>query len=412
MFPLALQSNVNQTEGDCSVHEQKIEALQNDMDAKLEELNAKSDTVTSLALKVSTLTVQLEKLRQQLENSPPKSKLEELQLIINEKNQELNTKTEELKQRSSQAQRLLHIILLQVEIEKLGNNEANETDYAKIAALQDHLTYLIDGIRDKDNETTKLTFQILSRQDEIIRLKKQRESQQKEQDKKIKDLQDELETIRSEIKEKTRILNLRDVKIANMSAEIMELHKKIKPLSDELSDIKETYAENLADLQERLALIKNQLQDCELQLEHADAKNFKLTMAITDLRSQLKKANKEASRISKKNIADLEQQLETQQSENRNLESTNKGLKQQVRELEICCTDKGQCEDMQRKLQQSQEDADRFYQQLQDKDAALQQLQQDFEKLGLEKAGLQENYNSMSTSTEAFIHMRSPEKAG
>ncbi|XP_061588762.1 golgin subfamily A member 4 isoform X2 [Cololabis saira] len=391
----ALQNSVNETEVQCSAHEQKITALQNELDTKLEELKSKSDTVTSLALQVSTLSGQLAELKQQLQDSPPKSKLEELQRIIDEKSRELDTKKDALKERSSQAQRLLQIILLQVEIAKLGNEAVNDTDFANIAALQDHLTYLIDGIKDSKNETTKLTFQILSQQDEIFRLKKQQDSQLKEQAKRIKDLEDEQEYIRSQIQEKTRLLNMRDVRIANLSADIMELHKKIQPLTDEVSDLKETYDGNLAELQERLNLTKSQLQDCELQLQHADAKNFKLTMTITNLRMELKKAKKEASRNPKKNIADLEQQLETQKSQNRNLESTNKGLEQQVRELDMCCTVNNQCEDVQKKLQQSQEDADSLLLQLQEKDAALKKSQQDFERLGRDKAKLQENYNNL-----------------
>ena len=54
-----------------------------------------------------------------------------------------------------------------------------------------------------------------------------------------------------------------------------------------------------------------------------------IVMEIADLRSQLKKAQKKASKAAEKNsnsLSDLEQQLQTQQSENRELENTNKGM--------------------------------------------------------------------------------------
>ncbi|XP_074506446.1 uncharacterized protein LOC141776628 isoform X1 [Sebastes fasciatus] len=392
----ALQNKLNQTEGQCSSFENNLKDLQNDLDAKMKELQSKSDSVTSLALQISTLTLQLEELKRQLQNTESETKIKELQKMIDDKNNELAKKTEELKERSAQPQRLLHIITLQTEIEKLVNVAANDTDYNKIRALQDHLNYLIDGIQDENNENTKLMFKILAQQDEIARLEKQEKSQTQAAMEKIKDLENELEDIRNQIKEKTMVLDSSDTRISDLSAQIMGLHKKIKPLEEEISDLKETNAENVEELQKRLNLTKTQLQDSEHRLKDADAKNFNSVMEIADLRTQLKKAQKKASKAAEKNIDELEQQLQTQQRQNRKLENTNKDLKQEVKELKMCCTDVNtECDDLQRQLQQSQEDADRLQQQLHDKDATLDRLQQELEEKSRDNNTTQQKYNNL-----------------
>ncbi|KAL7387049.1 hypothetical protein ABVT39_017528 [Epinephelus coioides] len=392
----ALQNKLNETEAQCSGFEEKLKGLQNDLDAKMKELQSKSESVTSLALQVSTLTLQLEELKRQLQNTESETKIKELQKIIEEKNSELNKKKKELKERSAQPQRLLQIVAIQTEIEKLANVASNDTDYAKISALQDHLNYLVEGIQDENNENTKLMFKILSQQDEIARLEKQAKRQSQAASERIKDLENELEDIRNQISEKTLVLDSSDTRIANLSAQIIELHKKIKPLEEEISDIKETNAENLAELQKKVDLSKRQLQDSEVRLNEADAKNFQLIMEITDLRTQLKKAQKKASKAAEKNSIELEQQLQTQQKENRRLENTNKDLKEEIKELKMCCTDVNtQCDDLQRQLQQSQEDADRLQQQLHDKDANLKQLQQELEQQNMENITLQHEYKNL-----------------
>ncbi|PWA17566.1 hypothetical protein CCH79_00011423 [Gambusia affinis] len=339
-----LQISLNQTQSECSTNEQQIQDLQKSLEAKIEELKNKSDTVTSL---VSTLTVQLEELKKQLESSASQTKVEELQKIIDQKSAELDKVTEELKQRSTQSQRLLQIIAVQVEIDRLVTVASNESDYTKIQA-----------------------FKILTQKDEIARLKKEMESQLGAQAEKIKGLENLLESI-------------------------MELNEKIVPLQQEISDLNQTFAENLAELQERLNFAQKKLQNTEAQLKQADERNFKLVMDIANLRAELKKAKEETSITAKKKVAALEQQLRTQDKENRKLESNNRDLKQQMEELETCCNANTHCEDVQRQLQQSQEDADRLHQQLQEKDGALRKLQRDFELQQREKERLQEDYNNV-----------------
>ncbi|XP_008284232.1 myosin heavy chain, fast skeletal muscle [Stegastes partitus] len=390
----ALQNKLNQTEAQCS--EQKIKELQNNLDTKITELQSKSDTVSSLALQITTLTLQVDELKRQLQNTESKSKVEELQKIIDEKTKELDKKTEELRKRSLQPQRLLQIISIQTEIEKLASVAANDTDYDKIRAYQDHLNYLINEIQDENSENTKLMFQFMAQRDEIARLKKQEESQLQAQVEKIKDLEDKLEDIRNQIKEKTHMLDSSDMRISNQSAQIMELHGKIEPLEDKISSLKKNHAEDLAELQERLNFTSRQLQVSEVQLQQADTKNFNLITEIADLRGQLKKAKKKASEVSGKNINDLEQQLRTQQRENTKLERANKDLTQDIQQLRKCCSDvKPLCDDLERQLQQSQEDADRLQKQLHDKDATLKQLDQELQERTKENNQLQHEKSNL-----------------
>ncbi|XP_026230924.1 coiled-coil domain-containing protein 18 [Anabas testudineus] len=400
-----LQDKLNQTEAQCSSFEQKLKELQNELDGKMNELLSKSDTVTSLALQISTLTLQLEESKRQLQNTESATTIKELQKTIDDKSKELAKKTEQLKTRSPQAQRLLQIITIHSEIEKFVNVAANDTDYAKIRALEDRLNNLIEGIRDEENEHTKFTFQVLAQQDEIARLKKQEERQTKAYFDKIAELQNELDHIRNQIREKTLLLESSDTRITNLSSQIMDLHQKIKPLEDEISYIQETNAENLAELQRRVNLTKRQLQDSELRLSEADAKNFNLIMEIVDLRSQLKKAEKKAPRNAERMIQELEEKVETQQREIKNLERTNTDLKQEVSELKMSCNENADCQDVQMQLQQSQEEVDRLQQQLQDKDAAFRQLQEESEEQAKITNRLQKEYNNLEKQfqlAEAF----------
>ncbi|KAM7378847.1 hypothetical protein PAMP_004442 [Pampus punctatissimus] len=338
-----LQTKLNQTEAQCSSVVQKLKDLQNDLDDKMKELQSKSDSVTSLALQVSTLTVQLEELKKQLQNTEFKTKIQELQKIIEEKNKELEKKTEELKARSAQPQRILQIIAIQTEIEKLVNVATNDT------VLQDQLNYLIDGIQDENNENTKLMFQMLAQQDEIARLKKQGESQTQAQLERIKELENDLEDIRSQIKEKTRVLDSSDLRIANLTTQIMELHKKVKPLEEEISALKQENAESVA------------------------------VMEIAELRAQLKAAQIKTPK--EKNIKELEKQLLTQQRENRNLKSTNKDLKQEVEELKMCCNVNNDCEDLESQLQQSQQDTAHLQRSLEEQMTENNKLQLEYSNL-------------------------------
>ncbi|KAM8727386.1 uncharacterized protein AB9X84_001117 [Acanthopagrus schlegelii] len=391
-----LRNQLNQTEGQCSDFEEKLKDLQNDLDSKIVELQSKSDTVTSLALQVSTLTLQIEELKRQQQSSESDTKIKELQKIIDAKTNELAKKTEELKARSAQPQRLLQIITIQTEIDKLANVAANDTDYIKMRGLQDLMNDLITGIQDENNENTKLMFQILAQQDEIARLKKQADKQNQAELGKIKDLESELEDVRNQIREKTLVLDSSDTRIANLSAQIMELHQKIKPLEDEISYLKEANTENLEELQKRLNLTNRQLQDSELRLKEADAKNFNSIMEIADLRAKLKKAQKLSKKAANQNIDELEQQIQTQQRENRKLANTNRDLQQEVTELRTCCSNvNSQCDDLETQLQQSQEDADRLQQKLHEKDANLKQLQQDLEEQIRVNNNLQNEYSKL-----------------
>ncbi|XP_044075176.1 protein MLP1 [Siniperca chuatsi] len=413
----ALQNQLNQTEAQCSSYEQKLQELQNDLDAKLTDLQSKSDTVTSLALQVSTLTLQVEELKRQLQNTQSETKIKELQKIIDEKTNELAKKTEALKAKSAQPQRILQIIAIQTEIEKLAIVATNDTHYNKIRALQDHLNYLIEGIQDENSENTQLIFKILARQDEIAKLRKQKEAQIQAELEKIKDLENELEDVRNQIKQKTLLLHSSDTRIANLSAEIMELHKKIKPLEVKISDLKGENAQNLEEYKKRLDLTKRQLQDSELLLKETDANNFKLIMEIADLRAQLTKTQKKASKAIQKNINELEQEIQAQQRENRKLENANKDLEAEVNILNIRCSDANtRCDHLQRQLQQSQEDLNHLQkeynnlerqlqqgqdnvhylqQQLHEKDSRLSQLQQELEEQTREYNKLQDNYKNL-----------------
>nr|XP_020460185.1 myosin-11-like [Monopterus albus] len=397
----ALQNKLNQTEAECSGYRQKITELQSTLDDKIKELLSKSDNVTTIALHVYTLTQQVEEYKKELQNTNSTARIAELQKLIDEKSTELATRTEQLENKSGQAQRFLQIIILQKEIEKYVNVAVNNTDYYKIARFQDQVNELIDGIEDEKDENTRLTFQLIAQQAEVAILKKQEESQNKAYAEKIKGLQDELDDVRKQIHEKTQQLESSHVWIVNLSAQIVELNLKIKPLEDEISYLKETHAEDLAEFERRMNLKTKQLQDSELRLKKADEKHFKSIMEIADLREQLRRAQHQASKAVKKNINELEQQLQTQQQENKKLENTNKDLSQEARNLRMCCNDAStKCEDIQKQLQQSQEDMDRLLLQQQERDDTLKNLQDELKKQSQMTNKLQQDYKNMESQLQ------------
>ncbi|XP_030607567.1 centromere-associated protein E [Archocentrus centrarchus] len=318
-----LRLKLNETEDNCSVDEQTITTLQQNLTNKITELQSKSNSVTSLALKISTLNQELEQLKTQQSNSVSRSKVDELQKAIDEKNKELEELKKELKNRSTQPRRLLQIIALQTEIEKLVSVAQNDTDFAKIAAFQDKLNNLIRGIQDEENENTKLTFQILNQRDEIARLRKQQEQKNQTQAAKIKDLEDKLDFINKLIKEKSATLDTK-------GALILELETEKEQLEGVLSTLKENHIKSLAELQRRLSLKERQLEDVESQLESADSENFKNVMEIADLRAKLKQAETERSKASDKIIKELEKKLKTQERETKKFEAANKELERKL----------------------------------------------------------------------------------
>ncbi|KAG7525781.1 interaptin-like isoform X2 [Solea senegalensis] len=391
-----LESKLNRTELQCSNFEQKIKDVQNDLDDKLKELQ--SDSVTSLALQISTLTQHQEELKRQLENTESTAKIKELQKQLEEKKNELEKKTEELKTRSAQSQRFLEIIVVQTEIERFAKNAVNNTDYNRIKTLQGQLNQLVDEIQDENNENTKLVFQILIAQEEVARLKRQEESQAEAPLQKIKDLENELEDVRTQIREKTLALDSSDFRIANMTAHIMELHQKIKPLEDEISQLKHTNTEARAELHRRLNIAARQLQDSELRLKQADEKTFNLVMEVADLQEKLKKTQAEASNAARKNIIDMEQHAEVQQKERRKLENFNRELEREVKELKKCCKDNNaHCEDLEADMQQALLLTEALEQRLHKKTIMVDTLTEDLEEETKHFNRLMQNYTNLQT---------------
>ncbi|XP_075876715.1 uncharacterized protein LOC142884743 isoform X3 [Nelusetta ayraudi] len=319
----SLQQQLNQIETHCSVIEEDLKGIQTNLDDKMKELQSKSDSVTTLAVQVSTLSLQVEELNRQVEDSTSEATIKDLEGIIKIKNAELANRTEELKARSSQAGTFLRIVSVQLEINKQASVAQSEKDYGNISALQEHLKSLVAGIQDESNENTKLVFKIMAHQDEIVRLRKQEQSQTWAKLEKIEGLENELVDIRGQIKEKMLLLDSSDTRITNLSAQIMALHQQIKPLEDEISFLQEANANNTRDLELRLGLSKTQLQDSQIQLQEVDEKNFNLIKEITDLRKKLKTAREEGNNAESQKIWALEQTIATQQRENRRLENMN-----------------------------------------------------------------------------------------
>ncbi|XP_078144055.1 uncharacterized protein LOC144542175 [Centroberyx gerrardi] len=239
---------------------------------------------------------------------------------------------------------------------------------------------------------------MLAQQDEITRLKKQKDNEIQTHLDRIEELENELEETKTKLKDKTEELDTSEMRIADLSAQIMELHKKAKQLETELLRLKQTSADKIKDLEKKLTLKGKQLQDSQDLFKDSNAKNFELLMDVADLRSQLTQSQTKASKtdeITAEQANKLTKQLKTQEKETRKLENKNQELKEEIKELKLCCADV-KCDDLQRQLAQSQEDANRLQQQLHEKDANFNRQQQELEDMKKENNKLQDKYNSLA----------------
>ncbi|KAF3858609.1 hypothetical protein F7725_011810 [Dissostichus mawsoni] len=343
--------------------------LKEELKAKDEKIRGKFGTSTSRFLKKQNIQLKMNLCRTNRNRTDCSTyvlQLKELQQIIDEKNTQLTEKTEELlKVTSAEPQR----------------------------QLQDRLNDLVDGIKDGDNEYTKLN------------------------------LENQLEDIRNQIAEKTLLLGSSDKRIANLSmcpvsVRVTELSNSIRVLKNftrisnhwktryqslKLQALKtpevnnqlhcnvpqsSTYKDvvfdrplnNFSELQKRLDLTRRQLQDSELRLQEADTKNFEMGVNISYLLiflffpSLYVQNNTVAVSLLVMEIADLRTQLK-------------KAQKKAVAERNAM--------DLQRQLQQSQEDTDRLQRQLHEKDANHKALQQELEEMRREKNKLQGAYHNL-----------------
>ncbi|XP_029929809.1 LOW QUALITY PROTEIN: uncharacterized protein LOC115374818 [Myripristis murdjan] len=401
-----LQTQLDRKEEQCSDIQMKQKQLQNDLDTKMQELEAKSDTVTSLVLQVSTLTQQVKALNTQIQSTEnSETKIQELQNLLDEKNKELEKKKAELMARSAQAERFLEIIIVQTEAETLSSAAVNDTDYAKLAELQKRLYSLIGGIENDDS--TKKMIGMVNLQDEIKRLRQQKEEQMNRQLTKIKDLENELEEKKTELEEKTKELGSSKTTVTNVSAQIMDLQQKIKQLKTQIDNLKESNAATLEELENKLSVKEGQLQDSQRLLKESDAKNFQLIMDITDLQSKLKEAQREATKrheITQEQANEMQKQLKAQEKQVQNLQNANNELKKQKKELDTCCSNAhSRCDEIQKQLTQSQQDADRLQQQLHEKDASFNELQQELQRVRTEKKDLQDQYDNLKAQKDDSV---------
>ncbi|KAE8291330.1 E3 ubiquitin-protein ligase TRIM7 [Larimichthys crocea] len=369
---------------------ERLKELQDRVDGLITEID--DNESTKLLLKIITLQSQVEHLLKQLSEHQEGQNTQTTQLKndLSTKNEELQKIINDLNEKHQKnAALILTVTDLQKQLKNLEEEKfsAGQKDSATITKLREQL-------KKKEEEHTHDQTEIKELQNDLDAKMKELESKSDTVTSLV--LENELDDIRNQIKEKTILIGSSDTRISDLTAQILELQRKIKPLEDEILTLKEENAKKTKELQERLDLSKKQLQDSELLLKEADTKNFNMIMEIADLRTKLKKAQREASKAAKKNIDELEQQIQTQQAEIEQLEKTNKDLKQEVEELKTCRNDvNAQCTDIQTKLEQSQEDANRIEQQLHEKENILQEQLQQLQDLALEHNNLQNEYSNL-----------------
>ncbi|XP_071368785.1 putative leucine-rich repeat-containing protein DDB_G0290503 [Centroberyx affinis] len=349
-----LQKKLDQKEAQCSDTQEKHErstvvvfvsltGLQKDLDDKMKELEAKSDSVTPLVLGIINLNDELKALTSLITTAEDPDQISELQSQLEKKKQELTTRTADLERLSANPQIIVRIIALQNEI----------WDLQKVAA----------------NQTTGDRVEVLTNQ---------------------------LMTKKEELQKHISELNEKDKTNANLILTITDLQNQLRDIEKEKDNEKETSAATTAKLMEQLnakveensqaqtliQVLQKKLDQKEAQCSDTQEKHERSTVVVFVSLTGLQK-----------DLDDKMKELEAKSDSVTSLE-----LKEEIKELKICCADV-KCDDLQRQLAQSHQDADRLQQQLHESNANFNRLQQELEDMKRENNKLQDKYNSLENET-------------
>ncbi|CAF97710.1 unnamed protein product [Tetraodon nigroviridis] len=218
--------------------------------------------------------------------------------------------------------------------EQLNTTEAKCSSVeAEVKGLQGDLQAKMEELQSKSDTVTSLALQVSTLTQQVADL--DRRLQQSVPEASVKDLESKVEEFQQQIKDKTQMMDSSNVRVSDLTVEIMELHRGIAAMKDQISRLEEENANKVKGLTKRLELSQRKLKDAELLFQEANSKYSEMVMEIIDVKEQLKKAQALASKVAEKpQDPGLEQEIETLKKENRRLETASADLKQQVQEHE------------------------------------------------------------------------------
>ncbi|XP_041949464.1 golgin subfamily A member 4-like isoform X1 [Alosa sapidissima] len=270
-----------------------------ELQKKTDKLMQNVDGSCKFILQINQLTIDIENLRRSIAQKP--DNIAELEKLLKEKLKEMDKLKREKSPGSAE-------IIKIVEVITTLHKETGETidkHLQRINELQVLVDSLKNKLKDKTDENTHLVTQILIQKATETMLTKEIATLKKEYATKIKGLQ-------NTVKEKENQLEKEKSKCHKLAARIEELEQELSKSQTDLSNYKKTYAAKIAELEEKLKMITQKLQDAIAKLKAVDKENAEHVLKITQLQTEMTAiANKAVTEneVLNNEIAALKKQL-------------------------------------------------------------------------------------------------------
>ncbi|XP_017542573.1 COP1-interactive protein 1-like [Pygocentrus nattereri] len=292
-----------------------------------EKISNMSNTLARQVLTIQTLSVEVEALKDKLSQSEGKNEeAAALRKQLEEKNSELSKVKNELQEQKVYSADLLKLL---ESLRKLSRQqEQSIAEYlAEIHRLEAEIEGLMIKVSNTGDDSAKLTIEVIALKEQLANLEKVKSQVEKEASEKIAALEKDIEEknkeikylknyncedIKKQVEQLRRDLGAKEQEVDNLKksrdADVRELQKKITELNKDLGlsadKLKEKDAEN-AELIKQAADLGEQLKEAAKRQE-----NVKQSMQkqIDDLKEQLGGKEKDVSDL-KNSIAGLQEQV-------------------------------------------------------------------------------------------------------
>ncbi|KAL7845098.1 hypothetical protein AOLI_G00232900 [Acnodon oligacanthus] len=407
----------------CTEFQKAYDALQSKYKDTVSNM---SNTLARQVLKIQTLSVEVEALQEKLKKS--EGNTEALRKQLEEKNSELNIVKKELQEEKAYSAELMK--LLNSLRNLVRQQEQSIKEYLdEIGRLEMEIEGLMATVSNTGDENAKLTIEVIALKEQLANLEKVKSQVEKEASEKIAALQKDIEEKKKEIqylnnyncedikKQVAQLqtdLGAKEQELDNLKksrdADVRELQKKITELTKDLK----LSADHLQKADAQNAELIKQAADLGQQLKEAakGQENLKQSMQkqIDDLKEKLGGKEKEVSGL-KNTIAGLQEQVKNGEKKVAELQNKNAALnedlvrkqdklaqaEQDVKNKEATITD---LKNELRKKDQEQNDALKENEQLRKQVTEINQRLEDLKMVSSENDRLKEELKQMKAKVE------------
>ncbi|XP_035391047.1 myosin-9 [Electrophorus electricus] len=312
-------------------HCQDLEEAYNeivDMIQKVPEANLK------LILEIVSLTIEIESLTSDAKGETSESKISELRKKQREMIHQLNSKKQELYENDSSAEKILNIVAKMKQIWKLQNLAVNED---QIKVEEQELLKLISQL--EDSNPAKILLKNMAMLSDETWLKKRIAIIKEQTRTQIAELQEKISKNEELLRKKNTELDKAHSDVEKLTKEISDLQEELKGLKKMMTDVQLVSAKRLKELENELALTKEELKKGNDALKQKDSELATKVNKITELIEQLKKAKDEAHNKDQEmsaQMSDLEAKLKQKEEEISEVLAEKKRLEQELKEAKEC----------------------------------------------------------------------------